>query len=128
MIHKDRQLTKRLESGRRRGWIIYFLFIARPKPLSFNMLHELLDKKDLALTWEHFGDKIDYLRSKGFIKVFKGDVDRELSNIEQSKLIQQFCENYGDGVDVSFACLTTHGIDYQEGAFDDDSIQRIHGT
>jgi hypothetical protein len=122
---KQKQL-QHLENGRRRGWIVYLLFSARPSPLSFNMLIELLDARNMPLTCRRFSEKLDYLRSAGFVRVFRMGENRELSNVEQAQLIQAYCDNDGEGADGYFASLSTKGVNFQEGHLNDPGVARVN--
>lgn len=122
---KQNQL-RHLETGRRRGWIVYLLYTARPTPLSFNMLIELLDARNMPLTCRRFSEKLDYLRSLGFVRVFKMGLQRELTNVEQAQLIQAYCDNDGEGADGYFASISTRGINFQEGHIDEVGVSRVN--
>lgn len=115
-----------LETGRRRGWIVNFLYTARPTPLSFNMLWELLDARNMPLTCRQFSEKLEYLRSKGFIRVFKHGDSRELTRPEQAQMIQAFCDMDGVNGDIYFACLSTEGVDFQESEDDVKGVARVN--
>lgn len=120
--HKLRQL----ESGRRRGWIVYLLFTARPTPLSFKMLWELLDANNMPLTCRQFSEKLEYLRSLGYLRVFENDLGDALTNTQQARLIQKFCDHDGDGGDHYYSVLSTDGVKFQEGHLNDESVSRVN--
>lgn len=117
---------RQLELGRRRGWVVYFLYTAKPQPLTFNMVIELLDSRNMPLTRRRFAEKIDFLRGLGFIKVFPLGNTHELSNIEQAKLIQTYYDNDGEGGDALCIGLTTRGINFQEGHFEEIGLHRVN--
>jgi hypothetical protein len=106
--------------------MIYLLYIAKPKPLSFNALIELLDARNMPLTCRRFAEKLDYLRSAGFVKVFPTGDPTELSNAEQARLITKYCDQEGDGGDNYFAVLTIQGVNFQEGDSKVDGITRVN--
>lgn len=115
-----------LETGRRRGWIVYLLYSARPAPVTFNMLIELLDSRNMPLTCRRFSEKLDFLRGVGFLRVFKIGTNQELSNVEQAQLIQAYCDNDGEGGDNYGAVLSTKGVNFQEGHFEEMGITRVN--
>lgn len=123
---KQKTQLRQLENGRRRGWIVYLLYEARPSPLSFNMLWQLLDAKNMPLTCRQFSDKLEYLRSLGFIRIFRNTEDRELSRPEQANLIRAYCDMDGEGGDLYFAVLSVEGVDFQEGHGDVQGVSRLN--
>jgi hypothetical protein len=123
---KDNKKLQLLEIGRRRGWVINFLYESRPNPLSFNMLWQLLDARNMPLTCRQFSEKLDYLRSKGYIRVFKMGDAQALSTPEQAQLIQAFCDMDGEGGDRYSVSLSTAGVDFHEGVFEDPAVIRVN--
>lgn len=125
MSINQKQLRK-TETNRRRGWIIYILSVARPKPLDFATLIQLLDARDFPLSCRRFAEELDYLRSLGLLRVFPLGANDALSNVEQAKLIQRYCDSDGDMDDDLCASLTTKGVNFQEGDFEEVGIQRVN--
>lgn len=123
LTHKRLQQS---EAGRRRGWIVYFLYIAKPMPLDFATLVSLLDARNFPLSIRKFAEKVDYLRSTGLIRIFPMGADHELTSVEQAKLIQRYCEEDGNNGHGFLACLTNQGINFQEGLFEETGVTRIN--
>jgi hypothetical protein len=121
---KQKTHLRHLESGRRRGWILYLLYGNRPSPISFKMIWEVLDARNMPLTCRQFADKLEYLRSIGFIRVFD-ESGSELSRPEQARLIQRFCDQDGEGGDHYFASLSADGVKFQEGHLQDAGLARV---
>lgn len=117
---------RHLETGRRRGWIVYLLYTAKPMPLTFNTLIELLDARNMPLTCRRFAEKLDYLRGLGFLRVFKIGENKELSNVQQAQLIENYCDNDGEGGDNFCATLSTKAVNFQEGHFDEVGVTRVN--
>lgn len=123
---KQKTHLRQLETGRRRGWIIFLLYENRPSPISFNMLWQVLDARNMPLTCRQFSEKLEYLRSLGYIRVFTDSGDGELTRPEQARLIQKYCDQDGAGGDHYFATLSTDGVKFQEGHVDDPSVSRVN--
>ncbi|HQZ81638.1 MAG TPA: hypothetical protein PLR83_00330 [Pyrinomonadaceae bacterium] len=117
---------RQLEIGRRRGWVVYLAYTAKPMPLTFNTLIELLDARNMPLTHRRFAEHLDFLRSIGFVKIFPIANSVEISNLEQTKIIQAYCDNDGDGGDGYCIGLTTRGINFQEGHFEETGVLRMN--
>ncbi len=123
---KHKTQLRQLETGRRRGWIVNFLYESRPTPLSFNMLWQLLDARNMPLTCRQFAEKLEYLRSLGFIRVFKLGAEHELSRPQQAQMIQTYCDQDGEGGDHYCAVLSVDGVKFQEGHLEDPSVSRVN--
>lgn len=121
--HKNLQ---QLETGRRRGWLVYLLYIAKPHPLDFNSLIRLMDQRNFPMSCRKFSEKIDFLCSIGLVRVFPMGTDHELSKVDQAKLIQKYCDNDGDEGDGLLASLTSKGVLFQEGHFEEIGISRVN--
>jgi hypothetical protein len=121
---KQKTQLRQLETGRRRGWITYLLYENRPTPISFNMLWQILDARNMPLTCRQFADKLDYLRSIGYIRIFQ-EGDGELDRAAQAKLIQKYCDHDGEGGDHYFASLSADGVKFQEGHLEDSGVSRV---
>lgn len=122
----DQKQLRRQETEKRRGWIIYLLYISRPKPLDFSSLIRLLDQRNFPMSHRRFAEEIDFLRSVGLLRVFPiGAVDA-LSEVEQSKLIQRYCDSEGELDDDFSAKLSTRGVNFQEGHFEETGVTRVN--
>lgn len=122
----DPKQSRRLETMRRRGWIIYLLYATRPKPLDFSTTIELLDARNFPMSCRRFGEELDHLRGLGLLRVFPMGAEKEFSNVEQAKLIQRYCESDGELDDNLCVCLTTKGVNFQEGHFEEVGVRRIN--
>ena len=117
---------QQIENGRRRGWIVYLLYVARPKPIHFNTLIRLLDQQDFPLSCRRFSEKLDFLRCVGMVRVFPTGSEDELTSVKQAKLIQAYCDNDGEDGDHLCASLTGKGINFQEGHFEEIGVTRVN--
>lgn len=122
----DPKEQRKIETKQRRGWILYFLYAWRPKPVSFSSLISLLDSRNMPMTCRRFSEELDYLRSSGFLRVFPLGADSVLSNVDQAKLIQQYCDSDGEMNDNLCAALTTNGVNFQEGDDIESGITRVN--
>lgn len=117
---------KQIEAGQRRGWIIYLLYLSHPKPMDFRALIHTLDFYNFPLSQRRLAEKLDYLRGIGFVRVFPLGAENSLSDVEQAKLIQRFCDSDGDMDNHVCATLTTKGINFQEGHFEETGVLRVN--
>ena len=123
----NRRRTEREETERLRGWLVYLLYLNRPKPLPLVSLWKLLDQYNQPLIRRRFVEEIDYVRSLGLIRVFPSDAKEEVDDVTQARLIQR----YFDAADeremgqTLLARLTTAGINFQDGITDMPGIQRV---
>ena len=122
----DQKQTRKIETMKRRGWILYLLYAMRPKPRDFSTLIQLLDARNYPLSSQRFAEELDFLRSVQLLRVFPLGADKELSNVEQAKLIQRYCESDGEEADNLCAALTTGGVNFQEGHFETTGITRVN--
>lgn len=125
-MHNDQKQLRKLENMRRRGWIIYLLFASRPKPLAFAALIELLDARNIPMSHRRFSEEMDYLRSLGLLRVFPLGHEEEYTNVQQTKLIQRYCDSDGELADSCCACLTVKGVQFQEGDFEELGLTRVN--
>lgn len=112
---------------RLRGWIIYLLYKARPKPMEVVVLRTLLDRYNYPLSRRRLGEELDYLRSLRLIRVFPCDSEAELGEVEQAKLVQRFsdCESDEEMGQVLCVRITTAGINLQDGITNMEGIMRV---
>ncbi len=122
----NRKQIRQIERKRRRGWIVSFLYETLPKPLEFASIIFLLDQKNFPLSIRRLSEELDYLRGLGFIRVFPHGTDKELSKIEQAKLLQRFADSDGELSDEYCAMLATKGVNFQEGNDHTSGIIRIN--
>jgi hypothetical protein len=124
MNHNDLTLSK-LE--RRRGWIIYLIYKARPHPVELAVLSTLLDAKNFPMSRRLLAEELDYLRSLRILRVFYIGANEELSEVQQAKLIQRYAECESDEETGKSLCvrLTAAGINYQDGIEDFKGIHRV---
>ncbi len=121
--HKHLQ---QMESGRRRGWLIYLLYVAKPHPIDFNTLIKLMDQRNFPMSCRKFSEKIDFLCSVGLVRVFPMGAVHELTKVDQAKLIQAYCDNDGDDGDGLCASLTSKGVLFQEGLSEEVGVSRVN--
>lgn len=109
MLDKNKLTTERA-----RGWIMNFLYDYRPAPMEITLLQQCLDTVDFPMTFLHILREIDFLRSENLVRVFSIGEERELSEVEQAKLIQR-CAKMDDEVRKISVRIRTDGINFQEG-------------
>lgn len=122
----DPKQLRKIETERRRGWIVYLLYAAKPKPLDFSSLISLLDARNFPLSCRRFAEELDYLRSAGLIRVFPIGADSALDDVGQAKLIQKYCDSEGELNDDYCAKITTRGVDFQEGHFTQTGVAQVN--
>ncbi|HQU83967.1 MAG TPA: hypothetical protein PKY59_12605 [Pyrinomonadaceae bacterium] len=122
----DQKQLRKIELERRRGWILHLLYVAKPKPIDFKSLLKLLDARNMPMSCWQFAEKLDFLRSAGLLRVFPLGSDGALSEVEQAKLIQRYCESDGELDDDYSAKITNRGINFQEGQFEEDGVTRVN--
>jgi len=123
----DQKQQRREHNERLRGWIVYLLYKAKPKPLEMAVLTRLLDSRNFPLSRRRLAEEIDYLRSLKFLRVFPSCSDEELDEVKQTKLIQRYSATDDDGEmgDSLCARITTAGINFQDGVNDMDGVMRV---
>jgi hypothetical protein len=112
---------------RLRGWIVYFLYKQRPKPLEASVLMRLLDRRNFPLSRRRLAEEIDYLASIRLIRAFTAEAVEELDSIQQAKLIQNYA-SYESDAEMGSAMLvriTAAGVNFQEGVKNWDGLQRV---
>jgi hypothetical protein len=118
---------ERKRTERRRGWIIYFLYKARPQPIELASLMELLDAYNFPVSRRRLAEEVDYLRSLRLLRIFPMHAEVELDDVGQAKLMQRYadCESDGELGAVVGARLTAAGINFQEGVDTLTGMQRV---
>lgn len=115
MVDLKKLEQKRTE--RRRGWIIYLLYKARPHPMELLTLMELLDAANFPVTRRRLAEELDYLRSLRLVRIFPSGAGEQFDDVQQAKFIQRYaeCESDEEMKLVLCARLTAAGINFQEG-------------
>ncbi len=111
---KDQQ---RERNERLRGWIVYFLYKARPKPLELVSLIRLLDRHNYPCSRRRLAEEIDYLRALRLLRIFPSMAEEELDDVKQARWVQRFADSDSDDDvgDSLCARITTAGINFQDG-------------
>ena len=119
---QDQERTERL-----RGWIVYLLYMSRPKALELASLTRLLDRRNLPVSRRRLAEEIDYLRSLRLIRVFNIDAEEELTEVQQAKLVQKYsdCDSDEEMGTVLCARITTAGINFQQGIEAQTGLARV---
>jgi hypothetical protein len=125
MFSNKAQQRERTESLR--GWVVYFLYKARPKPLEFPSLLRLLDRRNYPLSRRRLAEELDYLQSLKLLRVFPTTANAELDDVQQAKWIQKYADSDSDEEigDVLCARITTAGINFQDGLNEHVGISRV---
>ena len=117
---------RQLETEKRRGWIIYILYVWRPKSLEMSSLLSLLDARNFPLTNRRVAEELDFLRSVGLLRVFERGGQTRVTDGEQEKLMQRFCDSEGEMNDAVCVHLTERGVNFQEGQFNEVGVKRVN--
>lgn len=117
---------RQLEAERRRGWMLYMLYMARPKPLDVLSLITLLDRKNIPFSHRRMCEELDFLCGLELIRVFLADSKQELDCVQQAKLLQKYLDSDGDMGDEIFVRIRNKGIYFQEGLEDVRGIKRVN--
>ena len=117
--------TKQYELGERRGWILHLLELHHPKPMNFRMLRDMLDFYDFPMSRRQIAEKVDFLCGVKFVHVFPHAADDEMTTVQQAKLIQRYCDSDGDMDSTLLIALSTHGVKFLEGRFEEDGVIRV---
>lgn len=123
----DLKTLEQKRTERRRGWIIYLLYKARPHPMELHTLTELLDSANFPVTRRKLAEELDYLRSLRLVRVFPSGAETEMDEVTQAKLIQRYaeCESDEEMRKVLCARLTAAGINFQEALDPITGLQRV---
>lgn len=113
----NQKQQQRERNARLRGWILYFLYLSRPRPLEMPVLMGLLDRQNYPCTRRRLAEEIDYLRSLRLLRVFPGDAEAELDEVQQAKLCQRYADTDSDEEMGAVLCarITTAGVNWQDG-------------
>src|ERR1044072_1119170 len=118
---------QRERNERLRGWIINFLYCAKPSPIELPVLMRLLDARNYPTSRRRLAEEVDFLRSEKLLRVFPATATQEFDDLQQAKLRQRYAQRDDDGEmgDVVCARITTAGIKFQEGRIEQDGIMRV---
>ncbi len=122
---KPKQM-RQIETQRKRGWILYLLFAARPKNIVIATLQSLLDARNLPFTARRLAEELDFLRSLGLLRLWTMGGRAELTADEQEELISRYCDSDGEMDDSLCVRLTNKGVNYQEGQFEEQGVTRVN--
>ncbi len=104
-----------IEIERRRGFIVWILYLAHPNPLSLRSLCTVLDKKDISLSFGQLAKLLDVLCGLELVRVFPIDSNEDLNCVQQDKLIQKYIASDGEMGDDIYARIRNKGIHFHEG-------------
>ena len=111
-----RRLTDQQETELLRGWIIYLLYLKKPKPFELNSLWSTLDQYNQPAAFYKFVEEIDHLRGLGLLRVFPAGAQTDVDDAKQARLLQR----YLDGPTARelgtflYAHITPAGVQFQE--------------
>jgi hypothetical protein len=122
-----RKLTEKQETEQTRGWIVYLLYLSKPKPMELNALWSTLDMYSIPIIHRKFVEEIDHLRALGLLRVFPAGAKTDISEVEQARMLQRFIEGprARDMGTFVFARLTTAGVQFQEGDSEVIGVARV---
>lgn len=123
----NQKQQQRERNERLRGWIIYLLYKAKPRPLELAVLTSLLDARNFPLSRRRLAEEIDYLRSLKMLRLFPSCSDEELDDVKQAKLTQRYADTDNDREMGEALCarVTAAGINFQDGVTDMAGITRV---
>ncbi len=119
------QQLKKYEMERRRGLIIYLVYISRPKSLELGSLMYLLDSRNYPVTRHRLAEDLDFLRDAELIRITTPSSELQLSANQQEKFLHRFAESEGDDDNTFCARLTTKGVQFQEGNANELGLMRV---
>ena len=122
---KPRQM-RQIETQRKRGWILYLLYAARPKTIVIATLQSLLDSRNLPFTARRLAEEMDFLRSLGLLRIWMLGGKTELTSDEQEELINRYCDSDGEMDDLLCVRLTNKGVNFQENHFEEQGVTRVN--
>jgi len=122
-----RKLTDKQETERARGFIIYLLYLKKPHAFELNSLWRTMDEHNQPIGHRRFVEEVDYLRSLGLLRVFPSQSEKEITVVEQARLLQRFIETpmARDMGSFVYARITAAGINFQEGNSEVVGIERV---
>jgi len=109
---QERERIKRL-----RGWILNFLYKARPRPVELVVLIRLLDRVNYPVSRTTLAEELDYLRGLNLLRIFPMESSKEHDDVEQAKLIQKYvlCDSDEEMGLVLSARISAAGVNFCEG-------------
>lgn len=121
------QRTRQQRTERLRGWIVKTLYEARPDPMEMVVVSACLDEVNFGVSRRMLATEVDFLRSKGLLRVFPLNSSEEVERVAQAKLLQRFANSDSDSELnlVLCATLSAHGIDFQEGLREEIGVSRV---
>lgn len=119
------QQLRKYEMERRRGLIIYLLYISRPKSLELGSLMYLLDSRNYPVTRHRLAEDLDFLRDAELIRITTPSSELQLSANQQEKFLHRFAESEGDDDNTFCARVTTKGVQFQEGNANELGVMRV---
>lgn len=110
---------ERSRTERERGWILFLLYYARPRPVEFPQLRRLLDQRNYPLSSRRLAEHVEYLCEYRLVKVA---LDAQQSTLDEGTLaraLQRYADSDRDGLnETMFLRLTAAGVNHQEGVGD----------
>ena len=116
---------RKFETKRRRGLIVYLLYLSRPKSVELGSLITLLDARNYPLTRRRLAEDLDFVRAAGLIRITTPSSELILNEAQQEKLLHRFAESDGDSDNDFCARLTQKGLNFQEELVDELGIVRV---
>ena len=118
---QERERIRRL-----RGWILRFLYKARPRPVELVVLIRLLDRVNHPVGRATLAEELDYLRGLNLLRIFPLDSNKEHDDVEQSKMIQRYmlCDSDEEMGSVLAARISAAGVNFCEGQ-DVTGVERV---
>jgi len=123
----DPKKQARERNEKLRGWILYFLYKARPHPMELASVRDLLDQRNFPLTRRRLAEELDYLRSLRLVDIFPSGAVAVIDQVSQAKYLQRYADTDSDeDLGLALYCrITTAGINFQDGVNDLDGIKRV---
>lgn len=117
---------RQIEMHRRRGMILYLLYLARPKSIDFGMLMYLLDSRNYPVTRHRLAEDLDFLRDAGFLRITTPSSELTLNEHQQERFLNRFAESDGDSDNDYAAKISPKGSNFQEGKTSEPGVLRVN--
>lgn len=119
------QNLRKYEMERRRGLIVYLLYVSRPKTVEIGSLLYLLDARNYPVTRRRLAEDLDFLRDAGLVRLTMPSSEIPLNDAQQEKHLHRFAESDGDIDNDLCLKLTSKGNNFQENQTNELGVLRV---
>ena len=125
-MESNQKKLRQMKTERRRGFLMYLLYINKPEMLDFASIITLMDTYNYPMTSRRLAEEIDFLRQANLVRVVPHCSDQTPTDAAQEKLIHRFIESDGETGDEICARISNNGVNFQEGAFEVVGVKRVN--